>query len=215
MNLRSKLSCTAGCLLLAFVNAAAPASASTMSGTLSTDDQVVQFTWNLSQASNVVAYTDSYASAGFVPVLSLFDGTTGAFITSNGGDASCSHGRMMDAGTGICNDAYLTASLAKGTYTVALSEFFNYPNGPNLSNGFSQTGTGNFTSSVCSGASGAFFETDLAPCVQRTGNYSVNLSTSATATPEPATAWLFLPVIALAAYSYRKSKNLAEAPSKS
>lgn len=213
MNLHSKLSCTAGCLLLAIVNAA-PASASTMAGKLLTDDQVVQFTWNLTQASNVVAYTDSYASGGFVPVLSLFDGSTGAFIASDGGDASCSHGRMMDAGTGICNDAYLTASLAKGSYTVALTEFFNYPNGPNLSNGFSQAGMGNFTSGVCSGAAGPFFETDLAPCVQRTGNYSVNLSATA-ATPEPATVWLFLPVMALAAYSYRKTKNLAKAASKS
>lgn len=204
MNLSSKLSSTAACLLLAFFNSA-PASATTITGAFSTDDQVFQYTWNLSRPSTVVASTSSYATGGFVPVLSVFSAATGAFIIGDGGDASCSSGRMMDATTGICNDAYLSTSLAKGSYIVALTEFYNYPAGSNLSNGFTETGSPNFTSSVCSGASGPFYETDLSPCVKRTGNYSLNLSANV-ATPEPATAWLFLPVIAFAVYSYRSKK---------
>ena len=81
---------------------------------------------------------------------------------------------MMDATTGICNDAYLATPLAAGKYTLVLSEFFNYPAGSNLSNGFTETGSPTFTSSACPGMSGPFLETDLAPCVQRTGNFLVD-----------------------------------------
>ncbi|MDQ2712531.1 MAG: DVUA0089 family protein [Acidobacteriota bacterium] len=202
MTFSSKLTGAASCL--AFCLLGASASAATLTGTFTTDDQLAQYTWNLAQPSNIVAYTDSYASGGFVPVISLFDGTSGAFIASDGGDVSCSGGRMMDGTTGICNDAYLSTSLAKGSYTVVLSEFFNFPKGSNLSDGFTENGAGNFTSSVCS-ATGAFYETDLAPCVQRTGNYSLNLTS--TSTPEPSTGWLALPALALAAYRFRRLKS--------
>ena len=66
MNLCSKLSSAAACLLLAFLNSA-PASATTLTGAFTTDDQLFQYTLNLSQPSTAVAYTTSYATGGFVP----------------------------------------------------------------------------------------------------------------------------------------------------
>jgi len=198
MNFRSKLPC----LLLALVTAGA-VSAASFSGSFTSDDQMFETSLTLASPSTLTVYTTSYASGGFVPVVSLFNQSTGAFIASNGGDASCSNGRMKDAVTGICNDAYLASPVAPGNYLAILTEFYNFPNGNNIAGGFSQAGTGNFTSSVC-GTSGPFWETDLAPCAQRTGNYSLNLSTSVT--PEPATGWLILPVIAFGTWRFRKAK---------
>ncbi len=199
MNFRS-ISCTLGCLF-AGLAATTAASATTLNGSFTTDDQMFQYTWALPQASSVTAITTSYASGGFVPVLSLFD-ASGTFIASDGGDASCTDGRMADAATHLCNDAYLHTSLAAGSYRLVLTEFFNYPNG-DYSQGFSEQGAGNFTSGVCS-TSGPFWESDVTPCVQRSGNYSVTVTSGSATTPEPATAWLILPVLAIAGFRFRK-----------
>jgi len=185
MRLKSQLSFLAGGLCLGLL-ALGNANASTISysGTLSGDDQVQLYTYTLSQASPVMFETNSYASGGFVPVLSLFN-SMGVEIGSDGADNTCYSGMTANAATGICNDALLSENLAAGSYTLAITEFFNVPVGPNLSNGFLEQGQGNFTGSTC-GTTGAFYETDIAPCVQRTDAYSVNI----TATPEPATFWL-------------------------
>ncbi len=204
MNFRSRLSCSFGCLLLGFVSAGA-VSAASYSGSFTSDDQMFETSLSLTGPSTVTAYTTSYASGGFVPVVSLFNQTTGAFIFSDGGDASCTNGRMKDATTGICNDAYLSQSVAKGNYLLVLTEFYNFPNGPDFVNGFSQAGNGNFTSSACPGTSGPFWETDLAPCVQRSGFFS--LTTPSATTPEPATAWLTLPVIAFGIWRLKKTQS--------
>jgi hypothetical protein len=52
-------------------------------------------------------------------------------------------------------DACLTALLA-GDYTVALSQYDNFATGPNLSDGFSLEGAGNFTAGFSS-CTQAFF----------------------------------------------------------
>lgn len=205
MNFRSKLFG----LLLAFVSTGA-LSAASFSGSFTSDDQMFQTSLSLAGPSTITAYTTSYASGGFVPVVSLFNQTTGAFIATDGGDASCTNGRMMDATTGICNDASLSSPVATGNYLVVLTEFYNFPNG-NFAAGFGQAGTGDFTSSAC-GTSGPFWETDLAPCVQRTGSYSLNLSSIAT--PEPATAWLILPILAFGVSRFRKTQGRGPAGTK-
>jgi hypothetical protein len=106
-----------------------------------------------------------------------------------------------DLKTGMCDDAYIATDLKAGSYIVALSEFFNVPVGPNLSDGFLEQGQGNFTGSTC-GTTGDFYETDVAPCVQRTGNYSLTVST----VPEPATiALMAIPFLLFGAARMRKS----------
>jgi hypothetical protein len=166
----------------------------TYSGTFTSDDQVQLYSYSLTSDSNAIFATNSYgggtsngmtvAPGGFVPVLSLFD-STGTIIASDGADATCSAGMNADPGTGMCDDAYLSENLMAGSYTLAVTEFFNVPVGPNVSDGFLMQGQGNFTGDTC-GASGPFYQTDVAPCVQRDGNFSVNISS----TPEPSTLWL-------------------------
>ena len=209
---RGKLSLALGGLLFGLISPGlATASSVTYTGTLGADDQVQLYTWNIAQNSQVVLSTDSYGggtangittpSGGFVPVISLFD-PSGNLIGSDGADGVCSGLMKADGVTNMCDDAYLSTTLAAGSYLVAVSEFFNVPNGPNVSNGFLMQGQGNFTGATC-GTTGGFYETDVAPCVQRTGNFAITLST----VPEPATlSLLALPLLVFGLK--RKGKSL-------
>ncbi|WP_449422775.1 DVUA0089 family protein [Rhodanobacter lindaniclasticus] len=122
-------------------------------GTFSSDDNVQLFNFTAGGSSNIVLRTWSYAGGtnaagnniargGFDPILALFDGS-GAFINQND-DGGCSL-VAADAMTGECWDTYFGATLAAGNYTVAIMEFDNFANGPNLSDGFARSGQGNFT----------------------------------------------------------------------
>ena len=82
--------------LLLVCAAAAPlahATSVTYAGTFSSDSQVNQYSFTAASASTYDLYTTSYAgganlngttavSGGFVPVLSLFNATTGSFIAA-------------------------------------------------------------------------------------------------------------------------------------
>jgi hypothetical protein len=107
--------------------------------------------------------------------------------------------------------------LSAGSYKVALTEFFNVPIGPNLSDGFLQAGTGNFTGPTCSVPGGAFLDTASIDCGQRTNVYALdilgvdNAVAAASAVPEPATFLLLVPAFLLMAvvarqHSVRSSK---------
>lgn len=191
------------CLLLGLGGAQSLPGA-TFTGSFTSDDQLFQTAWTTQTPTTFTAYTTSYASGGFVPVISLFNQATGDYLSFNGGDASCSAGRMKDAGTGLCDDAYLSRLLPAGSYWVVLSQFYNLPNG-NYSDGFSQTGTGNFTAAACN-ATGSFWQVDANPCVQRTGNYALTLN-AATPVPEPATGYLLLGALAGTVTLYRKKRR--------
>ena len=212
--LRSTLCLALGGLILSVVPFGdARAASVSYSGTFTSDDQVQLYPWTLAQNTQVILSTDSYGggaangittpAGGFVPVLSVFN-AMGNLLFSDGADAACGGSMMADAGTGMCDDAYINTNLAAGSYLVAVSEFFNVPVGPNISDGFLMQGQGNFTGATC-GASGAFYETDVAPCVPRTGNFAVTFST----VPEPAT--LLLVAVPLLLFRVtRKSRALSQ-----
>ncbi len=169
------------------------AKANTLSGSLSTDAQVNFYTTTLTSSQTVNFNTTSYATGGFVPVLTLF--------SSNGSPiAPSTTGGAVDSVTGLSNDAFLSQVLGPGTYLLALSEFPNVAtNGAN--DPFLFAGQGNFTPSLCPGSAGtSFLESDVAPCVQRTGNFVLTSNATlapASTVPEPATWILVLPAAGL------------------
>lgn len=192
-------------LALALAGHQANASTTTLAGTFSSDDQVFEYDFTASTAAIYNFYTTSYGggtnadgtttmAGGFVPVLTLFhgDGTVIGPSTAGG---------TMDPTTGFVNDAFLNETLGPGSYILALTQF---PNGAigNFSDGFLFGGQGNFTPGLCDGGDGSFLESDIAPCSQRTGDYSLNISTSPT--PEPATWILMLPAAGLFAVFGRR-----------
>lgn len=120
-------------------------------GSFTQDDNVQLFNFTVGALSTVTLRTVSYAGGtnsagtvilrgGFDPILALFNATTGALIGQNDDGA----GVPTDI-TGVAYDTLLTTSLAAGNYTVAVMQFDNFANGPNLSNGFVRQGQGNFT----------------------------------------------------------------------
>jgi len=119
---------------------AAPAAAADYSytGTLSDPNQVLLFNFTVGTASDVTLQSYSYSggttadgtvisAGGFDPILALFDGS-GNLI-----------GQDDDSGPGY--DVWLSRLLQPGNYTVSVMAYSNFAVGPNLSNGFQNTGS--------------------------------------------------------------------------
>ena len=192
---------SAFCGLLALCSVLVPrasADSLTQSGTFTADNNVVLIPFTASSTQNDTFYTTSYAggmnadgsttaAGGFDPVLTLYTGA-GSFLAEGGGASVCTGVTNADASTGLCNDAFFTDTLDPGSYLLAVTEFPNYALG-DLSAGFFLDTDPTAISDAC-GSTTPFLESDVAPCVARTGAYTANVSASAV-TPEPAT-WLLL-----------------------
>ena len=202
------------CLLVLCLGVREKAFATTLTetGTFTADNQVAEFTFNVASASTYSLYTTSYGgganlngttsvAGGFVPVLSLFH-SDGTIVAADGGSGMCNGGAMKDGGTGMCDDAYLNLALTSGSYILALSEFPNVAIN-NLSDGFLFASDAHATGTACGQSGGTFLQADVAPCVQRNGNYAVNV-TNASAVPEPATWALMLPAAGILFFAGRQ-----------
>jgi len=204
-------------VFLSIAGAACTCSAATISftGTFNHDDNVQLFAVTLNAPSTLTVKTWSYGggvngagkaipAGGFATDLAIFS-ASGALIDF--ADSGGCPPQNMDPGTGMCGDGVLTeGNLAAGSYTVALSEFFNIPNGLSLSAGFLEDGMGNFTGPTLCGATGAFLDSG---CNQRTGNYALDISgvSSAAALPEPSFALITGLVLVGAAVMRRRKRT--------
>lgn len=148
-------------LLLSFA-ICMPARAATFysfTGTFSSGDQVELFEFTIAGATETVTI-ESWAygggtnaagalipSGGFDSLFTLFDGTgsqIGIF------DDCAGLGTSQNGGTNGCLDAYYTNTLSAGTYTLALTQAGNFPNG-DLSDGFSPLGLACPPAGFCDG----------------------------------------------------------------
>ena len=187
MNLRSLVPCAA-LAALGFVSfSRAYADTTPFVGNFSADNSVFtdQFTTTSTQVFNI--FTTSYATGGFVPVLTLFGGN-GNIIDNSG------------PGTG---DASLMDTLAAGSYTLDLTEFPNVAIG-NLSDGFLLADSPTATGDNCGVTGGTFL--DPITCAQRSNNYALTVSSSASVTPEPSTWLLLLTGSAALVYTERRRR---------
>jgi hypothetical protein len=115
-------------------------------GNLVGDNDVQLFSFALASTSDVTLRTWSYAggtnaagdlipAGGFDPIVSLFFGTGNPALLIGANDDGT--GVPVDPGTGLAYDSLLESfSLPAGMYTVALSQFDNFANGPTLGDGF-------------------------------------------------------------------------------
>ncbi|MEO8735278.1 MAG: DVUA0089 family protein [Edaphobacter sp.] len=192
----------------------AKAASFTQSGSFSADNSIYTHTFDTTTAQDYTFYTTSYGggtnadgthtnAGGFVPVLTLFSSTTGNVLGFGGGDATCNGSANADPGTGLCEDAYFSEVLGPGSYTLDLTEFPNVANG-GLNDGFLFSNDPTATGDLCGVSGGTFLQTDVAPCVQRASNFSVNVS-STSPVPEPSTWVLVLPAAAaIALFGHRQ-----------
>lgn len=171
-----------------------PASDFSFQGTFSTDDQVQLFDFTLASAATVTFRSFGYAGGtnamnaviqpgGFDSYFTWF-AAGGAQIGFND-DGGCGN---VGEYNGACADAFFQPFLMAGTYTLALTESGNDPNG-DLSDGFSAQGNGDFTANgPCTAFCDSFGNTD-------SGNWAVDISSVDSAvipgsTPEPITMLL-------------------------
>ena len=116
-------------------------------GTLTTANDVLHFDFTVTSNSQVTLRTYSYAggvnsagqtiaAGGFDPILALFN-AAGALINQNDDGGS---NVPADPTTGAHFDTFLQTLLPAGSYTVTVMAYSNFAIGPNLSNGFRNSG---------------------------------------------------------------------------
>jgi hypothetical protein len=143
------------CCLLAAIGTVALAGAAnaipqdfTFSGNFMDDDDVLIFNFSVAAPSSVTVLSSSWQSpsgGGFDPILSLFD-SSGLLVDSqdDGGvsGAQLVNGVSYDYGVW---DSYYTVTLDAGDYSIAITQYNNFPISTALVDGFEHEGNPNFT----------------------------------------------------------------------
>ncbi|MGI8745927.1 MAG: DVUA0089 family protein [Bryobacteraceae bacterium] len=158
----------------------------TISGTLPNQGTALEESFTLPSISNLTITTTSYATGGFETNLLLFN-SMGKSINSGIPFGA------PDPKTGIVGDSRLTApNLPAGMYTLALTDFLLNQSftATNLSDGFNDN----------SGSGTNFVDGNNNP---RTGSFAFTINAPAPV-PEPGTAWLAAPFLAVLAMRTRK-----------
>lgn len=155
-----------------------------ITGSLPNQGTVLEQSFTVSATSNLLIYTNSYATGGFQPSLTLYN--PGG--TYRGSQAAIPFsGATPDPGTGATLDSFLQVNaLAPGTYTLALTDWLLQQSvtATSLSDGF-KFNLGNGVSFV-----------DVRGAT-RTGQYAfaIQLTQAGSAVPEPTTFLLALPAL--------------------
>ena len=158
--------CFAVTAALAAMAVSAQADSFSFTGALAVDDEVQLFDFAVGAESTVQLRSFSYgggtqadgnvvSAGGFDPILALFD-STGMLIDQND-DAD---GPPVLPDNGNYFDVYLEALLSPGSYRVAVSQYDNFANGPDLSDGFLRAGEGDFTGADFDCSNGSFCDVD-------------------------------------------------------
>jgi hypothetical protein len=165
-------------------------------GSFTADNSVYSDAFTLTSSQNLTFFTTSFASGGFLPVLTLFNSTTG---------------KPVDYSNSGFGDVSITDLLSSGSYILDLTEYPNEASG-NLADGFLFSSDPTATGDLCGGAvTGESFISD-ATCstTPLDTNYSLGVTASAAvaSTPEPSSLALMLaPAAALAATLRRRRVN--------
>jgi hypothetical protein len=203
-------------LLVALAPPPAHAAATLHTGNFVDDDERCALALSFITGQTLSARTLSYAggaasdgalvaAGGFAPVLSLFD-ASGLLLQNVVGSATPCSGNSggVDPASGFCWDAVFSAMLVAGEYTLVLSQDGNVPFGPYLADGFSMSGSPDYTGWTWLGEGGhRFINADLS---QRSGHWALEVHSAAVAAPVPvpATSGLLLAGLAALATARRR-----------
>jgi hypothetical protein len=186
-------------------------------GVFTGDGDVQLFSFTIPSANTVTIQSFSFAGGvngagttipggGFSPDIWLFD-PTGTLLLADSPESphhaapgDCGP-RGIDAATGFCWDAYSSALLPAGSYTLALTQDGNdLADGFSLAGGFTEQGIANYTDVNSLG--GMFYLPD--GVTARDGNWALDISgLPATTIPEPNTSIAVLALVSLLIYRRR------------
>ena len=167
------------------------------SGHFAADNSTFSLAFSTATAQNYTFSTSSFATGGFVPVLTLFDATNSAppiaFAETDNSDVS------------------LSALLGPGSYLLYLTEDPNVFTS-NLAGGLLFAANPTITGDLC-GVSGGTFLNVFDGCSQRTSSYALTQTSTAVpstaVTPEPATWLLMLAPVALLTLAQRRRQDVS------
>ena len=184
-------------------------------GTLAADDGVELLGFTTDGSSTVTLRTYSYAGGtqangnivprgGFDPTLALFDSVGNKIASNDDGD-----GVPADSVTGGAYDTKLSILLDVGAYTVAVSQSYNFANGPTFSDGYTEAGSPFFTAGFgCT--NGQFCDSSGD---NRSSSWAFDVldaETAETEVPQPSTASLLgFGLVGLYSLRWRKARSVA------
>ena len=159
------------------------------SGMFAADNSIFSVAFSTATTQSYAFTTTSFASGGFVPVLTLFNASGGTPLAFAETDFS---------------DVTLSQLLGPGSYILFLTESPNVFTST-LSAGTLFSGSPTITGDLC-GVSGGTFLNVVSNCSQRSSTYSLSVTNTA-ATPEPSTILLLLPPAVLLVVSQRRRQT--------
>ncbi len=178
------------------------------SGTFGADNDVALFGFELLADRDVTLFTSSWGEdlgdgdgwvpgGGFDPILTLWDATGTLLLTQNDGDiegTTASNG--VDYGHGVW-DAFVNVALDAGDYTVALTQYDNFPVDNLLDDGFLRDDEPFFTADDGFGFA-PLFNGVWVPDDPRSGDWELHILAVDSASQVPAGATFALLGIGLA-----------------
>ena len=176
------------CALGSLAVSRADASPITYTGALANDSDSFLLSFSSTSTQAFTFTTTSFASGGFLPVLTLFSASGGTPIAFAETDTS---------------DVSIAQTLGPGSYLLYLTQDPNVF-GSTLAAGTLFANMPTLTGDIC--GNGGQFQNVFDGCSQRTSSYALTAnSTAVAATPEPATWLLLLPPVAFAFAMRRRS----------
>jgi len=182
------------------------------SGNFQNDNDVLLLNFTVGTQSNITIFSSSWDDGGFDPILAIWD-SAGIFVTGqdDGGNvgSTLSNGVLYDHGTW---DSYFSVNLASGSYTASITQYDNFWNGNNLSDGFTHDGNPNFTFDLgFGGATQPMFNgvwDSIDPRTSAWAFHILDVEDAGVVIPEPATfiVWSLLGAIGVAAGLYRRRR---------
>lgn len=166
------------------------------SGSFTADNSFYSDAFTLTSSQNLTFFTTSFASGGFLPVLTLFNSTSG---------------KPVDFSNSGLSDVSITDLLTSGSYILYLTEYPNEAAG-NLSDGFLFSSDPTATGDLCGGSvtGKSFINSTTCSATALGNNYSLSVTAPAAPamTPEPSSLVLMLgPAVAMVATLRRRRVN--------
>ena len=167
------------------------------SGSFKADNSFYSDAFTLTSSQSLTFFTSSFASGGFLPVLTLFNSTSG---------------KPVDFSNSGLSDVLITDLLTSGSYILYLTEYPNEAVG-NLGDGFLFSSDPTATGDLCGGSvmGKSFINSTTCSATALGNNYSLSVTATSppAVTPEPSSLVLMLGPTAAMVAAFRRRRVTA------